>query len=78
MLRSMNLTELQKAYADYYARDEALVARQEASTSDRQRFELEQMRRFLLVRLTATIQGEFTRDFIGEVERASAGQQRAA
>jgi hypothetical protein len=35
-------------------------------------------RRRLLIKLEAIIQGEFTSDFIGQVECAVAGQQRAA
>ena len=46
--------------------------------SDGVGLERSRMRRFLLIKLEATIQGEFTRDFIRQVECEIAGEQRAA
>jgi hypothetical protein len=74
----MHITVLQNAFADFNARDAAFAERQSAATTDAQRFELERMRRFLLVKLEAIIQGESTRDFIRQVECEIAGEQRAA
>jgi hypothetical protein len=74
----MDIKTLQDAYHEFHTRDAELVRRQNAAQTDAQRFELERMRRALLVKLDSKIQGEFTRDLIGQAERELAGQQRAA
>ncbi|CAL80040.1 hypothetical protein BRADO6415 [Bradyrhizobium sp. ORS 278] len=78
MCRPMDLKNLQTAYDDFNKRDAELVARQELATTDRERYLLERLRRGLLVHLEATVQEESDRDFIGQIERQIAGQQRAA
>jgi hypothetical protein len=74
----MDHDTIHDAYGEFNAQDAALVARQNAATTDAQRFELERMRRFLLIKLEAIIHGEMTRDLIRQVECDVAGQQRAA
>ncbi len=78
MVWRMDIKTLQDAYNEFNTRDAELVARQNAATTDALRFELERMRRILLIKLEAKIQGELTRDFIRRVGCETAGQQRAA
>jgi hypothetical protein len=74
----MDIQLMQTAFDDFNARDAALAGRQNAAVTDAQRFELERMRRILLVKLEATIQGEFSNDFIRQAECETAGRKRAA
>jgi hypothetical protein len=53
----MDIHFMQTAFDDFNTRDAALAGHQNAAITDAQRFELERMRRILLVKLEATIQG---------------------
>jgi hypothetical protein len=74
----MDITKLQKIYADFDADDAALVAQQEAATNDRLRFELERMRRWRLIRLEATVTVEFARDFRNSLSGNESGKLATA
>lgn len=67
-----------QAYAEYAARDAELAARQETARDDRERFNLERLRRALAVKLEAVVHGEDDDEFIRQVERQIARSQRAA
>jgi hypothetical protein len=74
----MDIQFMQAAFDDFNTRDAALVERQNAAITDAQRFELERMRRILLVKLEGTIQGEYSNDLIRQVECETAGRKRPA
>lgn len=77
----MDLKGLQNKIEAYSARDKELVARQEAATTDRQRFELERMRRLVqlaIAGLLDSVKREVSRDHERQAERAPIRSQTAA
>lgn len=79
--RAMDLMTLQNSIEEYRAREEAIVTRQKTATTDRQRFELERMRRLIqvvIVGLLDRTKREISRDHSGRTERAPVRSQTAA
>lgn len=77
----MDLMGLQNKLDAYSARDKELAARQEAATTDRQRFELERMRRLVQLAISGLLdqaKRDVSRDRDRETERGAVRSQTAA
>jgi hypothetical protein len=77
----MNITELHSKIEEYRAREEELVVRQAAATTDGQRLEIERMRRILQVAalgLLDSAKREMSRVHAGRTERPAVRSQAAA
>lgn len=77
----MDLTALQSKIEGYRAREEELIARQKVAKTDRQRFELERMRRLVQIVIAGLLdraKKEVSRDYGGRTERAPVRSQTAA
>jgi len=74
----MDIKELEAKIKEFQAREEELIARQGAATSDRQRFELERLRRFNEISFESFLENERLRDLLGRIEHPDSKSQRAA
>lgn len=74
----MNLEKLKARIAEFQAREDELIARQNAATSDRLRFELERLRRCNEIRFHGFLETERLNELLGQTELPDTHRQRAA